>query len=43
MKVGETKEAGITKKYEFGLQNEWGERFIEWCNSYNQVITNTFF
>ena len=41
--VGMIKETDIIEKCDLGLKNEKDGRFIELCNSYNQVVTITFF
>ena len=42
-KVGEGKETDIVGMHGLGVRNERGEKFIEWCNTNNQVIANTFY
>ena len=34
---------GVTGKFGFGIQNEAGQRLIEFCQENSLVITNTFF
>ena len=42
-KVGSQKMLGVTGKFGFGLQNEAGQRLIEFCQENALVITNTLF
>src|SRR6478609_3792972 len=41
--VGESKEDRVVGKFGLGKRNDRGERLIEFCNSQNLVITNTWF
>src|SRR6476619_2787525 len=41
--VGEGKEDRVVGKFGLGKTNDRGERLIEFCNSQNLVITNTWF
>src|SRR6476619_3677058 len=41
--VGEGKEDRVVGKFGLGKGNDRGERLIEFCNSQNLVITNTWF
>src|SRR6478609_8502584 len=41
--VGEGKEDIVVEKFGLGKRNDRGERLIEFCNSQNPVITNTWF
>ena len=38
-----SRDTGITGKFEFGLQNEAGQRLREFCHENALVIANTFF
>ena len=42
-KVGNQKTPGVTGKFGLGIQNEAGQRLIEFCQENALVITNTFF
>ena len=42
-KVGSQETAGITEKFGLGVQNEAGQRLIEFCQENAQVIANTLF
>ena len=42
-KVGSQETPGITGKFGLGVQNEAGQRLIEFCQENTPVIANTFF
>ena len=42
-KVGSQETPGITGKFALGIQNEAGQRLIEFCQENTLVITNTVF
>ena len=42
-KVGSQETPGVTGKFGPGIQNEAGQRLIEFCQENALVITNTFF
>ena len=42
-KVGSQEIPGITRKFGLGVQNETGQRLIEFCQEHALVITNTIF
>ena len=42
-KVGSQKIAGVTGKFDLGVQNEPGQRLIEFCQENELVIANTLF
>ena len=42
-KVGSQETPGITGKFGLGVQNEAGQRLIEFCQENTLVITNTLF
>ena len=42
-KVGSQETPGVTGKFGFGVQNEAGQRLIEFCLENTLVITNTLF
>ena len=42
-KVGSLETPGVTGKFSFGVQNEEGQRLIEFCQEYALVIANTLF
>ena len=42
-KVGSQEIPGVTGKFGFGVQNEVGQRLIEFCQENALVIANTFF
>ena len=42
-KVGSGKYGDVAGKYGLGIRNERGQRWVEWCDANNQVITNTWF
>ena len=42
-KVGSQETPGVTGKYGLGIQNEAGQRLIEFCQENALVITNTLF
>ena len=42
VKVGSQETPGVTGKFGLGLQNEAGQRLIEFCQDNTLVITNTF-
>ena len=42
-KVGSQETPGVTGKFGFGVQNEAGQRLIEFCQENTLVIENTFF
>ena len=42
-KVGSQETPGITGKFGLGVQNEAGQRLIEFCQENALIITNTFF
>ena len=42
-KVGSQETPGVTGKFGFGVQNEAGQRLIEFCQKNTLVIANTLF
>ena len=42
-KVGSQETPGVTGKFGLGVQNEAGQRLIEFCQGNTFVIANTFF
>ena len=42
-KVGSQETPGVTGKFGLGIQNEAGQRLIEFCQENALVIANTFF
>ena len=42
-KVGTQETPGVTDKFGLGMQNEAGQRLIEFCQEIAQVIANTLF
>ena len=42
-KVGSQETSGVTGKFGFGIQNEAGQRLIEFCQENALVIANTLF
>ena len=42
-KVGSQAIPGVTGKFELGVQNEAGQRLIEFCQENALIITNTLF
>ena len=42
-KAGSQETAGVTGKFVLGVQNEAGQRLIEFCQRNTLVIANTFF
>ena len=42
-KVGSQETPGVTGKFDFGVQNEAGQRLIEFCQENSLVIANTLF
>ena len=42
-KVGSQEIAGVTGKFDLGVQNEAGQRLIEFCQENTLVIENTLF
>ena len=42
-KVGNQETPGVTGKFGLGLQNEAGQRLIEFCQENTRVIANTLF
>ena len=42
-KVGSQETPGVTGKFHLGVQNEAGQRLIEFCQDYTPVIANTLF
>jgi len=42
-KVGSQETPGVTGKFGLGVQNEVGQRLIEFCQENTLVIANTFF
>ena len=42
-KVGSQETPGITGKFDLGIQNEAGQRLIEFCQDSTLVIANTLF
>ena len=42
-KVGSQETPGVTGKFAFGVQNEAGQRLIEFCQENTMVIANTLF
>ena len=42
-KVGSQETPGVTGKFGLGVQNEAGQRLIEFCQKNSLVITNTLF
>ena len=43
MKVGSQETPGVTGKFGLGVQNEVGQRIIEFCQEHILVIANTLF
>ena len=43
VKVGCQEKPGVTGKFALGVQNEAGQRLIEFCQENALVIANTFF
>ena len=41
--VGSQETLGVTGKFDLGVQNEAGQRLIEFCQENALVIANTFF
>ena len=41
--VGSQETLGVTGKFDLGVQNEAGQRLIEFCQENAPVIANTFF
>ena len=42
-KEGSQETPGVTGKFGLGIQNEVGQRLIEFCQEYAPVIANTLF
>ena len=42
-KVGSQDTPGVTGKFGLGIQNEAGQRLVEFCQENTLVIANTFF
>ena len=42
-KVGNQETLGVTDKFDLGVQNEAGQRLIEFCQENTLVIANTLF
>ena len=42
-KVGNQETSGVTGKFGLGVQNEAGQRLIEFCQENTLVMANTFF
>jgi len=42
-KVGSQEIPGVTGKFDFGVQNEAGQRLTEFCQENTLVIANTLF
>ena len=42
-KVGSQEKPGVTGKFDLGVQNEAGQRLIEFCQENALVIANTLF
>ena len=42
-KVGSQEMPGVTGKFDFGVQNEAGQRLTEFCQENTLVIANTLF
>ena len=42
-KVGSQETPGVTGKFSLGMQNEAGQRLLEFCQENTLVIANTFF
>ena len=42
-KVGNQETAGVTGKFGLGVQNEAGQKLIEFCQENALIIANTFF
>jgi len=42
-KVGSQEISGITGKFDFGVQNEAGQRLTEFCQENALVLVNTLF
>ena len=42
-KVGSQETSGVTGKFGLGVQNEAGQRIIEFCQENTLVVANTFF
>ncbi|XP_027220178.2 craniofacial development protein 2-like [Penaeus vannamei] len=43
VKVGNNTDNEVLGKYGLGVQNERGEKWTQWCQANNQIITNTWF
>ena len=43
VKVGSQETPGVTGNFDLGVQNEAGQRLIEFCQENTLVITNTLF
>ena len=43
VKVGSQEISGVTSKFGLGVQNEAGQKLIEFCNENTLVIANTLF
>ena len=43
MQVGSQEISGVTDKFGLGIQNETGQRLIEFCQKSKLVIANTLF
>ena len=42
-KVGKGEQEDMVGKFGLGNRNDRGERWIQWCNTNRQLITNTWF
>ena len=42
-KVGRGRSGEVVGDFGLGVRNERGDKWIEWCESWNQVITNTYY
>ena len=42
-KVGRGRSEEVVGDFGLGIRNERGDKWIEWCESWNQVITNTYY
>ena len=42
-KVGSQESPGVTGKFDLGVQNEAGQRLVEFCQENARIIANTLF